>query len=338
MKRLLIFLAFSLFTVIMQAFAMDKCDKFVISGYRVVIIPSGNYKVKVCHPEWCRQHISEKTLYVELADANGRMPKDTVFIYTNRLRKIELNFSTLEVDEMFYADSLQILLAAGTTGRAVIKADRLKVDIGGGSRLQLSGEIDCLSGKVVGNSRLDADNLKVLQTSLNVKDHSSAIVHTSPIPELQEKPRYLFMILVWGAVILGVALLVYRKCKKRKAFIEEKKDYSCWMDEFSTFKKTDWYQMLLTREPEIGSEYIPIDEQLKLFECINNNFVAFKSDMKSLYPSMNNEELIFCILAALKFRTKTTAYCLRTTVGALRTRKNRLKNHLSEEIFTLLFV
>ena len=314
----------------------DKLYNFTFSGYRVVLVHSKEYKIEVSHPEWCSKSIYKGTLILNLKDANGRMPKDTVFLHTDKIENIQLNFSTLEMSQNFPADSIQLSLSAGSRGKANISSDRVKVNIGAGSELELSGNIRLLEGKVEGNSHLRGKNLNVQHTDLKVKGNSTANVLTSAFT--QEAPKnkksnfrpYIIAISVLLIIFSGIVL--YRKRKR-----PIKKYHHSFDEEIALFKKTGQYQTLLNKEPEIDSEYLSIDNQQQLYERLNAAFPSFIIYIKEVHPSINKEDIFFCILSALKFKTKTIAYCLRTTTGALRTRKNRIKKDMPEKYFQYIF-
>ena len=61
------------------------------------------------------------------------------------------------------------------------------------------------------------------------------------------------------------------------------------------------------------------------------------NDFLEIYPHLNEEDLLFCILSALHFRKRLICYCMKTTSGALRARKNRLKRNLAEDTFQMIF-
>ena len=62
-----------------------------------------------------------------------------------------------------------------------------------------------------------------------------------------------------------------------------------------------------------------------------------KNCFLEIYPHLNEEDLLFCILSALHFRKRLICYCMKTTSGALRARKNRLKRNLAEDTFQMIF-
>ncbi|MDO4704545.1 DUF2807 domain-containing protein [Tannerella sp.] len=85
-----------------------------------------------------------------MKDPNGRMPKDTVWVYTNAVRSISLNFSTIEMQQPLTVDTLQV---SGTSshGTVWVNAQKLEVSAKAGSHLVVKGKTHKLVCKTVGN-------------------------------------------------------------------------------------------------------------------------------------------------------------------------------------------
>ena len=338
MRAKAIFMLFlSLCFGIAKMSADSECNKFVISGYRCVIVPSDKYKIKISHPEWSKQHIEGEILHIELIDATGKMPKDTLFLYTNDIKKLVLNFSTLEMPQTFKADTMQLSLAAGSRGKAQITANQLNLNIGSASKLTLSGDIQNLIGKVEGNSHLKAEELKVANSAVKVTGNSSADIQTIPFTTEKKEPSssFSYILFIIVLIILILFAIYHRKKKKTISLHTHKETYI--ENEIMQFKETSLFTTLINKEPEIDAEYMPILEQKDLYEKLNDAFPKLTTKLQEAYPGMNREDLYFCILSVLKFKNRTIAYCLRTTTGALRTRKNRIKKDMVENIFQQIF-
>lgn len=336
MRRVIIFtfLCFGLLNIIAQ----NKFDNFVVSGYRCVIIPSEKFMLKTSHPEWTKQYSEGKVLHIELTDATGRMPKDTLFIYTNDIKNLVLNFSTIEVSDALNVDSLNLTLAAGSRGEMNLSANLLEVNIGAGSKLTLSGDIKSIVGRVEGNSHLKGNNLIVSNTNLKVKGNSTADIQTFPLPsEKDEGIGTLTFCLFIIIVIAFLSFLLFDRQKKKKKDLLYSTEICEIENEITLFKKTSHYITLAEKEPEIDTEYMPVIEQKDLYSNLNIAFPKLIAVIRSAYPNINLEDLYLCVLSALKLRNKTIAFCLRTTIGALRTRKNRMKQNMEEKTFQLIF-
>lgn len=323
---------------ILKISGQGRYSEFVISGYRCVIIPSEIFAIKTSHPEWSKQYSKGTTLHIELTDATGRMPKDTVFIYTDDIKELILNFSTIEMAETLEDDSLSITLAAGSRGEIKLSANLLKVNIGAGSELTLSGEIDSVIGKVEGNSHLESNNLKVFSSNLRLKDNSTSNIRISPLTpndsEESEYSSFVFFAAIFFIVFL-LFILFYKQKKKIKLLHRtENNDVE---NEVLQFRETSIFRVLTEKELDINSEYMPILEQKDLYEELKKSFPNLISIVRKSYPSANWEDIYLCILSALKLKNKTIAFCMRTTTGSIRTRKNRIKQNVSEKIFLLFF-
>ena len=103
------------------------------------------------------------------------------------------------------------------------------------------------------------------------------------------------------------------------------------------YKKTDRYITLIEKEVEINDEYMPVIEQKDLYDNLNGSFPELISTIRKAYPKMSLDDLYFCVLSSLDLKNKTIAFCMRTTIGALRTRKNRIKRDMEEEAFQRIF-
>lgn len=336
MRRVIIFtfLCFGLLNIIAQ----NKFDNFVVSGYRCVIIPSEKFMLKTSHPEWTKQYSEGKVLHIELTDATGRMPKDTLFIYTNDIKNLVLNFSTIEVSDALNVDSMNLTLAAGSRGEMNLSANLLEVNIGAGSKLTLSGDIKSIVGRVEGNSHLKGNNLIVSNTNLKVKGNSTADIQTFPLPSEKDEGigtlTFCFLVTV---IIISILSFLFHIQKKRKVNLLNDAEINDIEREIVMYKKTDRYITLIEKEVEINDEYMPVIEQKDLYDNLNGSFPELISTIRKAYPKMSLDDLYFCVLSSLDLKNKTIAFCMRTTIGALRTRKNRIKRDMEEETFQRIF-
>ena len=103
------------------------------------------------------------------------------------------------------------------------------------------------------------------------------------------------------------------------------------------FQRTRW-KIILEKVDEVinPGDYIKQGQEelyMELLFC----FRDFRNDFLEIYPHLNEEDLLFCILSALHFRKRLICYCMKTTSGALRARKNRLKRNLAEDTFQMIF-
>ena len=93
MKRKLFFIC--LLSVVCIVGMAQEITRFYFAGYRVVVIPSEEFRIDIKHPELGEKKIKGNTLSLKLIDAEGKMPKDTVIVYTNAIREIRMDYSVL---------------------------------------------------------------------------------------------------------------------------------------------------------------------------------------------------------------------------------------------------
>lgn len=105
-----------------------------------------------------------------------------------------------------------------------------------------------------------------------------------------------------------------------------------------SFRASQWGKTLETVEKTIASgSYIKQTEQESLYKELKLHFNEFISCLHQIYPNMSENDIYFCILFALKYKSRTIVYCMKTPAGTLRTRKSRLKKNMAEETFRLIF-
>lgn len=101
---------------------------------------------------------------------------------------------------------------------------------------------------------------------------------------------------------------------------------------------SQWGKNLETVEKTIvPGNYIKLSEQESLYKELKLHFNDFIACLNQIYPDMSKEDIYFCILSALKYKSRTIVYCMKTPAGALRTRKSRLKKNMAEETFRIIF-
>ena len=104
------------------------------------------------------------------------------------------------------------------------------------------------------------------------------------------------------------------------------------------FRASQWGKNLETVEKTIvPGNYIKLSEQESLYKELKLHFNDFIACLNQIYPDMSKEDIYFCILSALKYKSRTIVYCMKTPAGALRTRKSRLKKNMAEETFRIIF-
>lgn len=159
MNKLALLLAGLTFCV--SSMAEEPVKNFYFAGYKAIFIPSDTFRVEVGNPELGIQEIKDGTMSFTLKDANGPVPKDVVYIYTNGVRRISMIYSVLLMDEPIATDSLSLSLAAGSNGIVNVKTTYLQASAGAGSQLIVKGETDVFDCTTKGYSGVDNKELKV---------------------------------------------------------------------------------------------------------------------------------------------------------------------------------
>lgn len=158
MKKIALLLAGLGFCLLSRA--EEPVKNFDFAGYKAVFIPSDSFRVEVGNPDLGIQKLENGTLSFDLKDANGRMPKDEVHVYTNNVNRITLTYATLIADEPLTADSLFLSLGAGSGGTISVKTKYLRVRAGAGSHLTIKGETEVLDCVTKGYSSVNTNELK----------------------------------------------------------------------------------------------------------------------------------------------------------------------------------
>lgn len=70
---------------------------------------------------------------------------------------------------------------------------------------------------------------------------------------------------------------------------------------------------------------------------IRKTFADVMKDLKEHYPSLTNDDLLYCILSLLRCPKIIILCVLNVSSDAIKTRKNRIKNKINEELFVRLF-
>ncbi len=104
------------------------------------------------------------------------------------------------------------------------------------------------------------------------------------------------------------------------------------------FNASPWKEKLNEAEKQIKSgDYIKSDEQRLLYQELDACFKEFIADITEIYPKMSREDVYYCILSSQDYKSRTIMYCMSSSGGALRTRKNRLKKNMAEDTFQMIF-
>ena len=100
--------------------------------------------------------IKGNALSLKLIDAEGKMPKDTVIVYTNAIREIRMDYSVLAMEKAFTVDSLNITLGS-SHGVIAVDANYLNISLNAASNLVVAGK--CKKLRTRTNGKGNALNL-----------------------------------------------------------------------------------------------------------------------------------------------------------------------------------
>lgn len=151
------------FTICFVCNAQERVKYFQFSGYKAVFIPSDTFLIKIGHPELGNAKTHGQTFTLTIKDPEGKMPKDTVLIYTDRVRGINLNFSELIMDKQIVSDSLSISMAS-SHGSIHVKANYLKVSAKAGSNIDVKGQANYFEYYTKAYSSINTDQLQTVHT------------------------------------------------------------------------------------------------------------------------------------------------------------------------------
>ena len=113
-------------------------------------------------------------------------------------------------------------------------------------------------------------------------------------------------------------------------------DLTALLEECSAaFKETEEYRILSTYT-ERESRFT-FEERLAITKSVEKTFKPFFDKMKADVPSLSDTDLLFCALSTQGLETVAIAECFTVTKEAVRIRKYRLREKLSDKWFTMLF-
>lgn len=105
------------------------------------------------------------------------------------------------------------------------------------------------------------------------------------------------------------------------------------------FRHTEWPKKILAAGADSGNGLKPMPpaERMKLRRVLLECFTDFIIDLKSAAAGLNLDDIILCILCAMKLSNTEISACTAASEGAVRTRKSRLKNKLPADWFSFIF-
>lgn len=105
----------------------------------------------------------------------------------------------------------------------------------------------------------------------------------------------------------------------------------------NAFNQTIWKEKLEEADKIIKpGDYIKQGQE-ELYRELEECYHEFKEIFVKTYPNLSKDDFYFCTLSSLNFRTRLITYCMKTSGGSLRIRKNRLKKNITEDTFLMIF-
>ena len=105
------------------------------------------------------------------------------------------------------------------------------------------------------------------------------------------------------------------------------------------FQKTSYYKTIqeLKQKRRIEEKVFTSGERELLWDCIYQIFSDTMSYLKAQCPELTREELLYCIFYLLGYSNSIIIICAGSNANALKSRKNRLKNKMTKELYSFIF-
>ena len=105
------------------------------------------------------------------------------------------------------------------------------------------------------------------------------------------------------------------------------------------FQKTPYYKIIqeLKQKRRIEEKVFTSGERELLWDCIYQIFSDTMSDLKAQCPELTREDLLYCIFYLLGYSNSIIIICAGSNANALKSRKNRLKNKMTKELYSFIF-
>ncbi|MFT4170221.1 MAG: DUF2807 domain-containing protein [Dysgonomonas sp.] len=184
MIRKIIFLLFMVLNI--SSYSQVKFTKFSFSGYQVNVIPSNSFRIEIKNNiEHEKNVIEGNTLEYIINDQRGRVPKDTVDLYTDRIENLSLHNSELLMDN-YEGDSLKIDLASSF---AYINLDckYLYIEAEAASSVKISGKVEKLSCVSGAASNINASKISAKNAIFETIGHGTIIYDKNRLDNYEEK-------------------------------------------------------------------------------------------------------------------------------------------------------
>lgn len=105
------------------------------------------------------------------------------------------------------------------------------------------------------------------------------------------------------------------------------------------FASTGWLKKIQALESAQTAqpEYLPQTDRTKLRRALFEEYTDVIVDIKASGDGINLDDISLCLLSLLKLGNRTISQCMGVSENAIRTRKSRLKDKLSQEMYMFVF-
>lgn len=162
----------------LPAYTKNTFTRFSFSGYKVVIIQDKNFKIDIkCGVDATQEVIDNNMLKLIIKDQIGKITKDTVYVYTDKIDDLILHNSVLTINETFKTDSLSLELMASER-KLKIQTDYLYLNASGGSRAYIEGVAVMADWEVGAGSSVNAEKLISKKVKIDLRGGAELIINS----------------------------------------------------------------------------------------------------------------------------------------------------------------
>lgn len=166
--------------------AQEVYTKFFISGYKVTLIPSDKFSIKMSDANVkFTKELEDGILNLRVIDQSGRVPKDEIVLYSKNIEYLYLHNCQLVMNEPMVVDTLNFYCGS-TFGELKIVANSLLVNAGGGSNMRVYGKANTFNCEVGAGSSLEASELFAEEGTIDAMGYGQAKVNIKKILDLKK--------------------------------------------------------------------------------------------------------------------------------------------------------
>lgn len=167
--------------------AQEVYTKFNFSGYRVTLIPSEVFDIKMSDANiQFTKEFKDGILNISVVDQSGRVPKDEIILYAKNIEYLYLHNCQLVMSAPIVVDNMNFYCGS-SQGELKIVANSLSVNLGGGSNVILIGKANVFNCEVGAGASLEASELFAEEGIVNAIGYSMARVNMKEILHLKKE-------------------------------------------------------------------------------------------------------------------------------------------------------